>query len=50
MQETVSDMTEFWESNFKEKQEMWGLKPAQSALLTKDFFLEKSLSTRQKLN
>lgn len=43
MQETVSDMTEFWESNFKEKQEMWGLKPAQSALLTKDFFLEKSI-------
>ncbi|MDL5514841.1 class I SAM-dependent methyltransferase [Arenibacter sp. M-2] len=44
MQETDSDMTEFWESNFKEKQEMWGLKPAQSALLAKEFFLDKSIN------
>lgn len=36
-------MTEFWESNFKEKQEMWGLKPAKSAILAKDFFLEKNI-------
>tara|TARA_R110002049_G_scaffold3514_2_gene26323 strand:+ start:2694 stop:3161 length:468 start_codon:yes stop_codon:yes gene_type:complete len=36
-------MTEFWESNFKEKQEMWGFKPAQCAMLAKDFFLEKSI-------
>lgn len=32
-------MTEFWETNFIEKQEMWGFEPAQSAVLAKDFFL-----------
>lgn len=32
-------MTEFWETNFIEKQEMWGFEPAQSAVMTKDFFL-----------
>lgn len=36
-------MTEFWEANFIEKQEMWGLKPAQSAVLTKDLFVEKEI-------
>jgi 2-polyprenyl-3-methyl-5-hydroxy-6-metoxy-1,4-benzoquinol methylase len=36
-------MTEFWEKNFIEKQEMWGFEPAQSALLTKDFFIEKAV-------
>lgn len=34
-------MAEFWEDNFIEKQEMWGLEPSQSALLTKDFFYRK---------
>lgn len=33
-------MAEFWEDNFVEKQEMWGLEPAKSAVLTKDFFVE----------
>ncbi|HMO63209.1 MAG TPA: class I SAM-dependent methyltransferase [Ferruginibacter sp.] len=33
-------MTEFWEEAFKDKKEMWGLEPAKSALLTKDFFVE----------
>jgi cyclopropane fatty-acyl-phospholipid synthase-like methyltransferase len=33
-------MTEFWEQAFKDKQEMWGLEPAQSTILTKDFFVE----------
>jgi SAM-dependent methyltransferase len=33
-------MTEFWEEAFKDKQEMWGLKPATSTVLTKDFFIE----------
>lgn len=33
-------MAEFWEEAFKDKQEMWGLKPAKSAVLTKDFFVE----------
>ena len=36
-------MTEFWESSFIEKQTMWGLLPSDSAILTKDFFLEKKV-------
>ncbi|KIC95928.1 class I SAM-dependent methyltransferase [Flavihumibacter solisilvae] len=36
-------MTEFWESNFAEKKEMWGFEPAQSAILAKDLFVEKSI-------
>lgn len=36
-------MTEFWEDNFREKQEMWGLEPVDSAVITKDFFLEKGV-------
>jgi SAM-dependent methyltransferase len=32
-------MTEFWEEAFKDKQEMWGLEPAKSTLLAKDFFV-----------
>lgn len=36
-------MAEFWETNFSEKREMWGLEPANSALITKDLFLEKSI-------
>ncbi|WP_158996314.1 bifunctional 2-polyprenyl-6-hydroxyphenol methylase/3-demethylubiquinol 3-O-methyltransferase UbiG [Mucilaginibacter sp. L196] len=35
--------TEFWESNFIEKQEMWGFEPAHSAVLTRDFFIQKSV-------
>ncbi len=31
-------MAEFWESHFKEKNEMWGFEPARSAVITKDFF------------
>lgn len=33
-------MTEFWEQAFKDNQEMWGLEPAKSTILTKDFFIE----------
>lgn len=36
-------MTEFWEEAFKDKQEMWGLEPAKSAVLTKDFFVEQNV-------
>lgn len=36
-------MTEFWETNFIEKQEMWGFEPAQSAVLAKDFFLRQKV-------
>jgi SAM-dependent methyltransferase len=35
--------SEFWESAFIEKQEMWGFEPSKSAVLTKDFFVEKSV-------
>ncbi|RAJ33063.1 thiopurine S-methyltransferase [Pedobacter cryoconitis] len=35
--------TEFWESNFIEKQEMWGFEPSNSAVVTKDFFVGKSV-------
>src|SRR5690606_4038767 len=35
---------EFWEKSFIEKQEMWGFEPANSAILTKDFFLKNSIS------
>jgi len=36
-------MTEFWEEAFRDKKEMWGFEPAKSAILTKDFFVEKSI-------
>ena len=36
-------MTEFWEENFIDKQEMWGLKPSHSSVITKDFFVEKGV-------
>lgn len=36
-------MTEFWEKNFIDKQEMWGLEPSHSAILTKDLFIKKSI-------
>lgn len=36
-------MTEFWEEAFKEKNEMWGLAPAKSTILTKDFFVEHKI-------
>ncbi len=35
-------MTEFWETAFNEKQKMWGIKPAKSAEITMNFFVEKS--------
>lgn len=34
---------EFWEKAFSEKREMWGYNPANSAILTRDFFLKKSV-------
>lgn len=38
-----SDKPEFWESNFIEKKEMWGFEPALSAVMTRDFFVEKGI-------
>jgi SAM-dependent methyltransferase len=34
-----NEQPEFWERSFNEKQEMWGLEPARSALKAKDIFL-----------
>ncbi|MBU3107521.1 class I SAM-dependent methyltransferase [Clostridium gasigenes] len=34
-------MTEFWEATFIENQIMWGFDPSDSAMVTKDFFIEK---------
>jgi SAM-dependent methyltransferase len=36
-------MTEFWESSFIKNQLMWGFEASDSAILTKDFFLEKKV-------
>lgn len=36
-------MKEFWEESFTNKKEMWGFEPAKSAVLVKDFFVEKGL-------
>lgn len=36
---------EFWETAFAEKQEMWGFEPSHSAVLTKDFFVQKGVKT-----
>jgi SAM-dependent methyltransferase len=36
-------MTEFWESSFIDNQMMWGFEPSDSAIFTKDFFLEKEV-------
>lgn len=38
-----TERPEFWESSFIEKREMWGFEPSKSAVLTKDFFVEKSI-------
>lgn len=36
-------MAEFWESSFIENQTMWGFEPSDSAIMTKDFFLEQKV-------
>lgn len=36
-------MAEFWESNFKDKQTMWGFEPADSAISTVDLFQREGL-------
>lgn len=38
------EQDEFWERSFIEKREMWGFKPAKSAVLVKDFFLENNIN------
>lgn len=34
---------EFWEAAFNDKREMWGFEPAKSAVLTRDFFVERGV-------
>lgn len=36
-------MTEFWETSFLENLTMWGLEPSDSAILARDFFVEKNV-------
>jgi predicted TPR repeat methyltransferase len=36
-------MTEFWESNFREIETMWGFKPADSAISTSEFFKNNNI-------
>lgn len=36
-------MAEFWEQAFNYKQEMWGLEPAKSSVLTKDIFVDQKV-------
>lgn len=36
-------MTEFWEKSFIEKQTMWGFNPSESAIITKNFFVENNI-------
>lgn len=38
-----NEKPEFWESAFINKQEMWGFEPSKSAVLTKDFFVQKGV-------
>lgn len=38
-----NQQSEFWESAFNEKQEMWGFEPSKSAVLAKDFFVHQSV-------
>lgn len=40
-----NEKPEFWESAFGEKKEMWGFEPAKSAVLTRDFFVQKSVKS-----
>lgn len=36
-------MSEFWETNFQDKQMMWGDEPALSALFARDYFLKQNI-------
>ncbi len=36
-------MEEFWETNFIEKQTMWGFEPSASAVMAKDIFLDEGI-------
>jgi len=36
-------MTEFWNAKFKDEKTVWGFEPSDSAILSKDFFLENQI-------
>jgi len=38
-------MTEIWEKTFLAHQTMWGFEPASSAIIAKDFFIERSVKS-----
>lgn len=38
-----NEQPEFWEAAFSDKQEMWGFEPAASAVLARDFFVQRSV-------
>jgi SAM-dependent methyltransferase len=40
-----SGKPEFWEAAFADKQEMWGMEPAKSAVITKNLFLQYGVRT-----
>lgn len=40
---SVEEMSAFWDSSFMEHQAMWGFQATNSAILTKDFFLENDI-------
>lgn len=42
---TNKESPEIWETSFAEYQAIWGFEPARSAVIIKDFFLEKSIKT-----
>ena len=37
-------MTEYWESNYKEMQTLWGFEPSDSSLLAMHFFLDRKIN------
>jgi len=39
----MAQLGEFWESAFNEKQAMWGFEPSKSAILARDFFVQRSI-------
>jgi len=40
---SAEGMSEFWENSFVAHNTMWGFEPANSAIITKDFFLEQGI-------
>ncbi|MDF3029012.1 MAG: Methyltransferase type 11 [Fluviicola sp.] len=43
MKDSANEKTEFWEASFIEKQEMWGLDPANSTAITTDIFVQNAV-------